>query len=265
VLDLGTSSMVGGNSFISTYMGYPVNYTEVGMPIGSFYGWIFEGIYQNQAEIDTHLGLNSGKKPGDPKFKHLTTADGTLITDADRTWLGNSFPEYTFGFNNTFSWKGLSVSIFITGNMNFQIANLNRYQMNSNNLRNQFNQAYESYINRWTYEGSTNLYPASPAFSSQVYFDKKFSSFFIEDGTYVRLQNLMISYDLPIKSISPIIHQYIRNIKLYVSGSNLYTLTKYSWFDPSVSSKSGSSLSPGIDYGAVPIPRTFSLGANFSF
>ena len=226
---------------------------KAGYPVNVFYGYITDGIFQNQAEVDSHAvqmpGSNSATStaPGDIRFKDLNN-DG-VINDKDRTVIGNPNPKFTFSLNNTFSYKNFDLTIFLQGSYGNDIFNANRmYTEAMSIIQNQST----AVLGRWTGEGTSNNIPRAiygdPNQNSRV------SDRYIEDGSYLKIKNINLSYTLP----KDVFGQNFNSVKIFVSAQNLVTWTKYSGFDPEVPVN-------GIDNGTYPITRTVSLGLNIGF
>ena len=224
-----------------------------GYPVNVFYGYITDGIFQNQDEVDRHAvqmpGSNSATStaPGDIRFKDLNN-DG-VVNDKDRTIIGNPNPKFTFSFNNTFSYKNFDLTIFLQGSYGNDIFNANRmYTEAMSIIQNQST----AVLGRWTGEGTSNNIPRAiygdPNQNSRV------SDRYIEDGSYLKIKNINLSYTLP----KAVFGQNFNSVKIFVSAQNLVTWTKYSGFDPEVPVN-------GIDNGTYPITRTVSLGLNIGF
>lgn len=226
---------------------------EVGHPYGSFYGYKTNGIFQNWSEINSYVNSTGGliqpnAKPGDFRWTDVN-GDGSIDAN-DRTFLGNSLPKYTFGLTLNLDYKNFDLSAFFqgaAGNKIFQglrrldIANAN-YQTVA--------------LSRWTGEGTSNDYPRLTTDDANGNFSRM-SDFYLQDGSYVRLKLLSLGYSIP-KSLVQSIHA--EKIRIYVSGSNLITFTKYTGYDPEI----GGSVM-GIDRGYYPQPRTFIFGVNLQF
>lgn len=219
----------------------------VGQPIGSFYGWETNGIFQSQEEVDNYAS-QSGAAPGDIRFKD--SHDNGIINDQDRTIIGNPQPLFTYALGNTLTWKGFDMEIFFQGVYGNTIFNALKVEMES--MSTVCNQ-YASVANRWTGPGTSTTIPRA------IYGDpnnnNRPSTRFLEDGSYLRLKNLSIGYTLP-KSISHKIG--LSKLRVYFAGNNLWTLTSYTGFDPEVGND-------GIDWGTYPITRTFSFGVDVNF
>ena len=226
---------------------------KAGYPVNVFYGYITDGIFQNQDEVDRHAvqmpGSNSATStaPGDIRFKDLNN-DG-VINDKDRTVIGNPNPKFTFSLNNTFNYKNFDLTIFLQGSYGNDIFNANRmYTEAMSIIQNQST----AVLGRWTGEGTSNNIPRAiygdPNQNSRV------SDRYIEDGSYIKIKNVNLGYTLP----KTVFGQNFNSVKIFVSAQNLVTWTKYSGFDPEVPVN-------GIDNGTYPITRTVSLGLNIGF
>ena len=224
---------------------------QVGKPLGNFYGYVFDGIYQNQAEVNKLS--SSTARVGAVKFKDLD-GDGKITTE-DRTIIGNANPDFIFGIGNDFSYKDFDLSFLFQGTygndiMNLMTVTFSELPSNSNNTGNAFRYVKDS----WRGEGTSNTQQAlnegvGPA-----------STRFIEDGSYIRLKNLTLGYTLP-KSLTS--QWGISNLRLYISGQNLFTITGYSGYDPEVSSRTGN-YNLGFDGGSYPAIRSYTFGLNLT-
>ncbi|WP_298363740.1 TonB-dependent receptor [uncultured Lutibacter sp.] len=224
---------------------------EVGQPIGYFYGYQTDGIFQNQAEIDAHpsqADLGAESAPGD--FRYVdTNNDGNINVD-DRVNIGDPIPDATMGLNLQFNYKALDFSMYTFASVgNDMVRNYESIAIDANNL----NYA----LGRWTGEGSTN---STPRVTTSASTNNVLSTYFVEDASYVRIQNIQLGYTLD-SEISEKIG--LNKLRLYASANNLYTFTKYRGFDPGASS--GNPIGGGIDDGFYPIPRTYMLGLNINF
>ncbi len=230
-----------------------------GGQIGAFYGYVSDGIMQiGDTPANTPLfGTDNGiVTPGERKYKDLN-GDGKIDADNDRAFLGNPIPEYTFGITNTFSYKGLDLNIFFQGVAGNEIANFNRLTLEDLNGRN--NVLTEAFSNRWTPQNPTNEYTRAYAGVRT----NRFSDVYIEDGSYLRLKSVTLGYSISSEFLSKMA---INRLRIYVSGKNLYTFTKYSGVDPEVSwGGQNNALSAGADYGGYPISKTYLMGVNINF
>ena len=227
---------------------------NAGHPINSFYGFVTNGIFQTQAEVDKYAAQVPGAdpynrtSPGDIKFRDLD--NNGKIDDNDRTYIGNPSPSFIFAMNNTFAWHGLDLSIFLQGVSGNQIFNANRVYQEGMAVAQYQTTAV---LDRWTGEGTSNSMPR--AVFNDPNKNTRISNRFVEDGSYLRIKNITLGYTLP-KSISQ--KAKMSTARIYLSCQNLYTFTKYSGFDPEVAAS-------GIDYNLYPVTRTISAGINLVF
>jgi TonB-linked SusC/RagA family outer membrane protein len=221
----------------------------VGEPVGTFYGFVRDGIFQNQAEVDA--SAQKTDRPGYIRYKDL---DGNGTIDAnDRTIIGNAQPDFIYGLTNNFSWKNFDLSIFIQGSqgndvLNAQRKNLDRFTAEGN--------ASTLSLDYWS---PTNPTASQPSLNNP---NIRYDSRYVEDGSYVRLKNLTFGYTFPRTLLSRI---KLSSARLYFSGQNLITLTNYTGYDPEVSRFRQSNTSPGVDAGSYPVSRAYTLGLNVSF
>ncbi|UOQ77507.1 TonB-dependent receptor [Hymenobacter sp. 5516J-16] len=253
VLDLGTirneqgevedRRLPSGNGF-----------TLVGQPLGVFYGWQVQGIFQNQDEISS-AAKQDNAAPGDIRFRDLNN-DG-IINDKDRTVIGNPNPKAIAGVTNNFGYKGLELSVFFQGSFGNDIYNQNRETLEG--MADPLNQSTRI-LNRWTPTNTNTDVPR--AVRNDPNNNRRMSDRFIEDGSYVRLKNLTLAYNLP----STLTRKAaISNLRVYVTGQNLITWTDYSGYDPEVSSDPQSNTGFGRDFGVYPQARTYTVGLNATF
>ena len=237
----------------------PMTIAKVGYPIGAFYGYKVIGIYQTQDEINKYAVDPANPRPGSFKFADISGPNGVpdgLISDYDRTIIGNPYPDYIFGLNNDFSWKNFSLNVFIQGSVGQDVINANRYYLDG--MVDGTNIRQVAYDNRWTGPGTSNTYPGAQTGVNP--FAGRFTDFIVEDASFVRLKSVTLSYSFDPKWIKP-----FASLKLFVSGKNLFTLTKYKGYDPEINSQGQNSMTQGIDGGSIPQYRTFSAGLSASF
>lgn len=258
---LGDNGKMFGPNYLTyaTGLNQPLHVVMKGLPIGSFYGYKIDGIYQTQEEVAAGPEASTAK-PGDFKFVDISGADGKpdgIINAEDRTIIGNPYPDYIFGITNNISFKDFSLSFFFQGSMGNDLINLNRWRLDA--LRaNANNVSQAAWDGRWTGPGTSNKYPAARL--GEDYFNKRFADFIVEDGSYIRLKNVTFSYNLPLGKLK--LTKYISNFRLFVTGSNLLTITKYTGYDPEVSANFNNPITSGVDIGSYPNARTISFGLN---
>ncbi len=256
VLKLGIS----GDPILSSGGAGIRHITRIGDPIGSYYGYVVEGIYQTQQEIANAPkdALAPKPAPGDFRFKDVN-GDG-VINANDRTVIGNYQPKYTFGITNRFTFKGMELSFLIQGVEGAKVLNLTRRHL-GNGEANTNSYAFEK--NRWRSpeqpgDGKT---PRADRLGDLHGFNNRPSSYQVEDASYIRLRNVTFAYSIPKK----VVGKYFSSIRVYASGTNLFTKTNYIGYNPEVNNQSTVSGVQGEDYGAYPLSRNFTFGINASF
>uniref|UniRef100_UPI0028E7864F SusC/RagA family TonB-linked outer membrane protein n=1 Tax=Capnocytophaga sputigena TaxID=1019 RepID=UPI0028E7864F len=248
------NKIVKMNDGVPLFTGFEAFLTKLqilseGHPVNSFYGYVMNGLFQNQSEVDNYATqVENGTAPGDVKFRDLNN-DG-VINAEDRTYIGNPFPEWTFSMNNNFNYKNIDLQIFLQGVAGNDIYNANRiWQEGMSVPQNQIAKVKD----RWTGEGTSNSIPRA------IYGDPnqnaRHSTRFVEDGSYLRIKNVTLGYTLP-KEVTQKFHTDM--LRIYLSCQNLYTFTKYSGMDPEVGTG-------GVDGGTYPVTRTISFGLNVQF
>jgi hypothetical protein len=224
---------------------------EVGYPIGYFYGYQTDGIFQNRAETILHpsqLSLGAVASPGDIRYKDLNE-DG-VINQKDRTYLGDPIPDYTFGLNLGINYRNFDFSLYAFASVGQEmVRNYERVQVFANRLN--------YYIERWRGEGTSTTVPRLTTGQTS---NNVLSDFFIEDASFARIQNVQLGYTLPESIIEKV---NVDNLRFYITAENLFTLTNYKGFDPAASS--GTPIGGGIDNGFYPIPTTLTAGLNLKF
>lgn len=244
--------------------------TEVGQPIGYYYGFIVDGIYQTPGDL-ADVDDFRNPVPGDFMFRDINGRDenGNIINEPDgridfddRTFLGSPVPDFNYGLNINLKYKSFDLNIFgqgVQGNEIFSLIKQQTWQISYFNGNGVTNSVREM-MNRWTGPGTSN---SIPRVAYQEVNNYPFSSqFYVEDGSFMRLRNLQLGYTLP-STLTSIIG--VTGVRVYVGAQNLFTITNYSGFDPEVGDRNQSPLSSGIDYGNYPLPRTYRVGANIKF
>ena len=244
----------GGEPVLSGYVQFAnanAAKTDVGHPLGAFYGYVTDGIFQTQEEVEAGAFQNEGTSPGDIRFKDL---DGNGLIDInDQTYIGNPTPEFTYGFNAEFGWKGFELNMFFAGSEGNDIFNgFLRYDFTYGNKP-------SSVLDRWTGPGTSNDVPRSNLNDPNQ--NARISDRFVEDGSYLRFKTLQIAYNLPKAWLQKM---KFEKFKIYMTGQNLLTFTKYSGLDPEIG-QVGGSLELGIDRGFYPQARTFLGGISLTF
>jgi hypothetical protein len=247
--------------------------TMVGEKVGNFWGYVFDGIIQNDAELEKSGMKGLGAKVGDKRFKDINgrdakgdltgTPDGKVNED-DKKIIGNGIPGYVYGFSLGAEFKGFDFNAFFNGQGDVQIANMTKSVMYHLHFFNGpgLNNGNKELLNSWHGEGTSNTLPRNSydAPTSNRYF----STDYIENGAFLRLRNIQLGYTLPTAIASKI---SMTRARIYVSAQNLFTATHYSGYDPEVGSATiGTRVqTAGVDFGRYPTARMFLVGISASF
>jgi TonB-linked SusC/RagA family outer membrane protein len=252
--------------------------TRSGLPIGSFYGYIQEGLiseadYQNilidkanmvngifpegYKPVGPAINNYNNIHPGDVKWRDV---DGNgRINENDRDILGNAYPDFTYGFSTDFTYKGFDLRATFTGQQNAQVVNFQKYYIWG--LESYGNQLATADL-RWRSEdnpGRGDIPRATRASTSNI--SNRLASFFVDDASYFRCANITLGYNIP---AAWLIKMSVQTLRFYVSADNLFTITKYEGYNPEVDSY-GNNLQPGLDWGVYPLSRTYSMGVKLTF
>ncbi len=225
-----------------------------GLPIGHFYGYLTDGIFQTQEEIEAYVGpdgnpIQPNAVPGDFRFQDLD-GDGSIDDANDRTILGSPYPDWTMGFNLGITWKNFDLNAFWYASIGQQIWNgTRRYDVTFANFTTEV-------FNAWDGPGTSNTYPRLTEVDDNGNWSRP-SDFFIEDADYLRLRNLTLGYNVSLPTSSS-----IKQLRFYLSSENLITLTKYSGYEPEIG---GAPFQIGVDKGIYPNARTFLGGMKVTF
>ena len=238
-----------------------ITLTEEGHPVGSFYLYEMEGIFQSETDIFTHAFQGNGIKPGDVKFKDQN-ADGR-IDGSDRAHIGSPIPKITAGLNVNLSYRSWDLSLFFQGAYGQKIFSvLNR---DIEGFYRSFNVTQRYFDNHWTGPGTSNEYPRA-SWDASGNNAIVYSTRFLEDGSYTRLKNLQVGYTIP----NAALERYgFAAVRIYFSGTNLFTLTKYSGLDPEMTTsnnaKDQGDAALGMDWGTYPAAKSYNVGFNITF
>jgi hypothetical protein len=238
VLKLYQGQDIYGNPLYTGNLNDYINLLREGQPMGVFYGY-------------KEIGYTS---TGDIQYEDRTK-DGKITAD-DKTYIGNPNPKFTYGFNSIASYKGFELTLFIQGIQGNDIFNLNK--ASSLDLGMGLNLTQDQFNHHWTPSNTNAKYPkVSRSLSGNM------SSRFVENGSYLRFRNIQLAYTLPVDKWGV---SWCHNLQLYVSGQNLITLTKYSWYDPDINTYgSGNSFTQGIDYYTYPTYKSVTFGLRCGF
>lgn len=257
VTSIGSNSPLVQGSFTSNTINS--TRTDVGQPIGSFYGYVVEGIYQTDAEATAANDGPGNPRAGDLKFKDLD-GDGDIDAD-DQTYLGSGIPDFEYGFNLSAEYKNWDLNLFFNGVSGNTILNGTKYRGYFDFNGNYFADA----LNGWTPSNTNTNIPRNT--QADPGFNRRMSDFYLENGAYFRLRNAQIGYSIPDSILEKI---NVSKIRLYASATNLFTITDYTGYYPEVGRNGrGASgraiLNTGVDEGSYPTPRTFQVGLQVSF
>lgn len=269
--------------------GYNQNTHIIGVnqPLGQMYGYVTDGLYQvSDFDYDEatktytlkdgvpYSGKKTDVKPGMWKFKNVDGSEDNKITENDKTVIGNAYPKFYGGINNTFTYKDFDLSIFLTYSFGNDVFNATKLTNTKTALQNKNVLDIANSSNRWVVVNKKGELITDPQEMADINKGKTVAAVYdneigdtyihswaVEDGSYLKLSNITLGYTFPRKMLSKI---GISKLRLYATGSNLLTWTKYSGFDPEVSTM-GSGLTPGVDFGAYPKSRSFVFGINLAF
>jgi len=229
---------------------FPVNPTrvEVGLPISSFRGYVFEGVYQLGEEKEA---AKYGKVPGQARYKDVNGDE--IISSDDIVTVGDGNPAVTWGWNWTVTWKRLDLNFLLLGTHGNDIYNFQRMKMMGLGAS-QFHAVHADYKNRWTVENPSEI----PSGRDGTEF---LSNQFIEDGSFVSMKNVTLGY-----TFNNVLNGIgMTALRLYLSAENLFIITNYTGYDPESTASGNSDVDLGIDYNAYPINRSFALGLKLTF
>jgi hypothetical protein len=252
------TSLGGGNKPVIFY----ANRTEVGKPMGCFYGYMTDGIFQTEEEVQNYTGLDGtvlqpNAHAGDFRFKNLN-ADNVLDAN-DETWIGNPWPKLTYGFNLNLGYKAFDLIVFFQGTYGNEIyrADFQR-DLGFLGFQNTFKYVYQ---NAWRGQGTSNSQPILSTLDQNDNYRR--SDYFVEDGSYLRLKNLQIGYNLTKELCDKV---RITQGRFWIGGTNLLTFTKYRGIDPEVGASQTPTAYEGYDSSyAYPKAREISLGVTLTF
>lgn len=269
LVDLGDRTQPDYVSINGNLLGGVSGILQPGQEVGRFFGYKVAGLTQ-VSDFDANgnplfTTFEGPRPPGSTatpvygSWIYANTNGDDIIDDKDRVVLGKSNPDFTFGWNTDFTWKNFSMNALFTGSVGNDVLNLTSFYVNNGVVDYGgvgFNQSEEWYNRRYT-ESNQHNDPKYPGIQRGIA-SGDINSTMVEDGSFVRLKMLALSYTFP--KLGP-----LQNPKLFVTGTNLWTLTKYTGYDPEVSSYAQSLLQQGIDYGAYPMQRSYTIGFSCNF
>ncbi|PWS30642.1 SusC/RagA family TonB-linked outer membrane protein [Pedobacter paludis] len=246
----GLNPIYGGGQGIAN--GALATRTVQGSPIGAFFGYQVAGIFQNAADVAASAQKTSAK-PGD--FKYVDTNGDGVIDGKDRVVLGNPNPKYSYGLSSTFGYKNFDLTLDIQGVADVDVYNANiAYRFGNENFSKDF------YDNRWHGEGTSTTYPSANVGSTA---NAAPNSFYVEDGSYIRLRNIQLGYVLPASLMNKL---SIKKVRVFADAQNAVNLFGYKGFTPEIGYDTGSGpTSRGIDANVYPLSATYRLGLQVTF
>jgi hypothetical protein len=241
-----------------------ISLTRAGLPIASFFGYVVEGVLKNDAEALAATQIPGYTRAGVFKFKDISGPDGVpdgKINASDRTVIGNPHPDFTYGLNLNLGYKNWDFTVFAQGVQGNEIFNYLKYWTDFNTF--QGNRSKDMLYNSWKKQGDVAQLPrlnAGDTFSQQI------STYFIEDGSYMRIKNVQLTYTVPTSVLKKI---KLSSMQIYVQGQNLLTLTKYKGLDPDINIRNSGADNQdthmGIDEGAFPVAKSYNIGLRVGF
>ncbi|TXI31414.1 MAG: TonB-dependent receptor [Niabella sp.] len=251
-----TNIEAGGDADFGSYN---ITNTVVGQPIQSFYGWNVLGLFQSAQQVSSSPKQTDATAAGDIKFED--TDKNNIIDVNDRQFLGSFLPKLTYGANLGANYKNFDLTAYFQGVQGNKIFNATKV-ITEGMIR--FFNAGTQVLNAWTPSNTNTNIPR--AVSSDPNGNARPSTRFIEDGSYLRLKNIMLGYTIPEKSLGNITNGVVKQFRVFVSAQNILTFTKYSGYDPEVGNRTpGSSLTNGIDFAVYPQPKAYQLGVQVGF
>ena len=229
-----------------------------GYPIGTLYGYVEDGFYNNISEVRSNKAyaslsdMEALRYVGEIKYRDIN-GDGQ-ITEDDRTIIGDTNPDFTYGITNNLSWKNFSMSFMLQGSQGNDIFNYNLTDITMSNIG---NVTVDAYNGRWTETtAKTASWPKATSGYTRTWL---ISNRYVENGSYLKMKYLTIGYDWK----RPL--RWIESMRITLTANNLFTITKYSWFDPDVNAGGANAACPGVDSYSYPSARSYALGVKFEF
>ncbi|HEX2191150.1 MAG TPA: TonB-dependent receptor [Longimicrobiaceae bacterium] len=262
VLDLGPVDVLPVRG-ISANFNFPGTDIRVGHPIGVFYGYRTDGLFRDSIEAASYGATlpNRRFQAGEARVLDLSGPEGVpdgVINELDRTVIGDPNPDYTVGWNSTFAFRGFELSSLVHGSFGADVLNLNLIRVEGGGPSTNVTRA--RFEDRWTPENPGAKYPRIGSASQSI--GSNYVDTMLEDGSYLRLGSVTLAYNLPGSWTTG---RGFRDTRVFVSGSNLYTWTKYSGYNPDVSSMGVGNANRGVDVGAYPLARTVTVGVNIGY
>lgn len=250
----GSDSDGSGVGFLSQ-----THITQIGSPVGSYYGYELDGLFLTQAELDTAPIFQERPEVKLGDYKVVDQNNDGRINEDDRTILGDFFPDYTFGITNSFGYKNFDLDIILQGAQGFEIFDATAQQLG--------NSAGNVNLSRSTGTGNY-VSPDQPGMGaprlnrSPQGYNNQVSSRYIKDGSYVRCRSITLGYNFPQSALDQL---PFNRLRMYINALNPFTITDYVGFNPEINGRSSNPLTPGVDFGTYPLAKSFTFGLNLSF
>ncbi|HEX8359054.1 MAG TPA: TonB-dependent receptor [Longimicrobium sp.] len=262
VLDLGGLDILRVQG-ISANFNFPGSNIRVGYPIGVFFGYKTDGLFRDSTEAANYAATlpNRRFQAGESRVLDLSGPDGkpdNVINELDLTYIGDPNPDYNLGWSTSVGWRGFELSSLLSGQFGADVLNLNLIRVESGAPST--NITRDRFYDRWTPETPDARYPRIGVASQSI--GSNYVDTMIEDGSFLRLSNLTLAYNVPSRWAS---RRGLRETRVYLSGNNLHTWTKYSGYNPDVSSMGVGNVNRGVDVGAYPLARTVTIGFNVGY
>ena len=242
-----------------TLRGVTTSIMQAGEPLGSFYGFKVVGIYQNEEDIAKTPSYD-GARIGGFKFADVSGPEGNPdghIDAYDRTIIGNPHPDFIYSLSLSASYKRFDVNMFFNGSQGNDLFDLTRQYTDFFAFAGAVSTRT---LDAWSKDNPNSMMPSANAEAPTIEYQS--SSYYVQDGSYFKMKNLQLGYSLPVEHM---FQGSISNLRVYVSATNIFTLTSYSGMDPEVSQYSSTYTAPGVDMGVYPIPRQYLVGVNITF
>lgn len=231
--------------------------TEVGKPLGQFYGYVLEGVYRDQADFN-NSPKNSSSVVGSIKYKDVD-GNGIIEPVKDFAVIGNPYPDFTYGFSNTFGYKGFDLNVLVIGSQGGQLLKTaNEFLTNIDGVFN----VDRKVLNRWRSPENPGDGKTPTTNGGRVLY-RDVNSSWVEDASFLRIQNITLGYSFKQKFITN--SKVVKGLRVYAGVQNLVTFTKYSGANPEASTNNSSVLTPGRDFTNYPLPRIMTMGLNLTF
>lgn len=250
VVDLGSTGALTG-----IMQRVPITRTEEGLPIGQYFGHQVEGIFRDIEEVESSPFQEVGTRPGDLKFVDLNGDD--VINDLDKTFIGSPHPDFTVNLINDLRYKNFDFTFFLRGVYGNEVYNLLKRDLAGTGAW--VNQSIEVQ-DRWSVANPDGTAPRANGNDPNA--NRRVSDRFVEDGSFLRLQNISLGYNIPAEKMQK---YSISSCRIYLSGQNIFTLTDYTGYDPEIGSFNQNPLINGVDNGRFPVARSYTFGINLNF